>query len=477
MSNNIPTAHALGRWFIVAGSLIVVGCTDSGRFAAPSRSASPPSGTSDAGSTRPSERVSRPQEQRFEEITESVPEFAGYVLEGDDVVVYVTNPSRAAVIRPLVERAFQERRRAIQNILIRQVQYTFWQLRDWRDVATAQILPLEDPVSIDLNEGRNRLGIGLAHGGGRAAVESKLAELGIPLEAVFFEITGRVIGDSNHRLWDRRRPVQGGLQIDPVNNPVCTFGFNAMRQQYPPSNVFLTAAHCTPVPWGYDGTAIHQPLESDPNSRIGREVYDPTPIYFVGYYMRLADAALMLHETDSFELGFIARTIERKGPGRGFIASPDIDPNNPRFQIIGESATSIQGDDVDKVGRSTGWTWGDVTHTCVDTEYGEWTGPGTALALCQDYATYSSGGGDSGAPVFIWHLDNTVTLRGVHRGSTTSGIDRAVFASLGNVEQDLGALTTILAVDGEIVGPSVVESPGTYTWEVFAAGGNGQYSY
>jgi hypothetical protein len=333
---------------------------------------------------------------------------------------------------------------------------------------------MDDVNSIDLNEGINRIEIGLETGIGRSDVERRLKELGIPQEAVVFGSPGPIILENGHTLRDRNRPLRGGLQIDPVGVNPCTFSFNAIRHQFPPSSVFLTASHCTIAEWADDGAAMFQPVETNSGDRIGHEVHDPPPFrcgpFWDRHNCRYSDAAMVLHETSSFEQGFIVRTVGRVGPGRWLQGSLEIDANNPRLMIIGESPTSLQGDEVDKIGRTTGWTWGQVTHTCRDLRRG------VNRRVCQDLATYSSDQGDSGSPVFIWHGDNTATLRGVHWGSD-GGLNLAIFSPLSGVKKDLGPMTTVLAVAVEIVGPSVVELPGTYTWEAFPAGGNGHYSY
>ena len=111
---------------------------------------------------------------------------------------------------------------------VRQGQFSFLQLRDWRDLATDDVLSLPDAVWVDLDEGRNKLAVGLATGGGQADIARRLAELGIPPEAVVMEVTGRSVLDVDS-LTHRRRPLEGGLQIDPEGGiGFCTSGFNAV---------------------------------------------------------------------------------------------------------------------------------------------------------------------------------------------------------------------------------------------------------
>ncbi|GBD32534.1 hypothetical protein HRbin33_01504 [bacterium HR33] len=357
------------------------------------------------------------------------------------------------------------------RVVIRQVRYRFRELSEWRDLLTAKILPHSGVVFVDLDEAKNRVEIGVEVVGKLGEIEAKVAELGVPLEAIRFTVASPVSEETGHSLRDRARPMLGGLQVS-TDSTVCTLGLNAIWEQVPPSSVFVTASHCTFVRLASDGAVFYQPLPEAGN-RIGREVHDP-PSFRCGPFWdrddcRYADVAIILHETSNFEQGFIAQTLNRVGPGRGLRGS--VETNGQRLQIISESPTSLVGEVVEKIGRTTGWTYGEITDTCVHTK-----GPGDFKFLCQDFATYSSEGHDSGAPVFIWHGDNTVTLRGIHRGSDTVQ-NLAVFAPLANVERDLGPLLATVAVAVEIQGPSAVDHPGTYAWEAFPAGGNGSYSY
>ena len=127
--------------------------------------------------------------------------------------------------------------------------------------------------------------------------------------------------------------------------------------------------------------------------------------------------------------GRIGRTTFWNGPGMA--GSIVIDPNNPWLAITGVQNWPWQGQMVDKVGRTTGWNWGWVRRTCV-------TMPRTATrwALCQYWADYLSQGGDSGAPVFLWH-GNNVTLTGINWGYNPT-LRVAAFSAAGGTRLDLG---------------------------------------
>ena len=126
-------------------------------------------------------------------------------------------------------------------------------------------------------------------------------------------------------------------------------------------------------------------------------------------------------------LGGIAKTT---GPNNG---SLDI---GGQFTITGEES-GVAGQTVNKVGRTTGWTQGKVTNTCVNTGVS-----GTNIVLlCQNFVDAGVGAGDSGSPVFRIVSGNNVVLHGTLWGGNTAGT-MFVYSPIHYIEQELGALTT-----------------------------------
>jgi hypothetical protein len=110
--------------------------------------------------------------------------------------------------------------------------------------------------------------------------------------------------------------------------------------------------------------------------------------------------------------------------------------------ITSEYAFPTGGEMFDKVGRTTGWTYGFVKKTCVDMNRPDYSGGGFGRILCQDWTSYKRAGGDSGSPVFRWY-GNTVRLAGIHWGGITEGgVTYGVMSAMWNIEKDLGALGT-----------------------------------
>ena len=95
------------------------------------------------------------------------------------------------------------------------------------------------------------------------------------------------------------------------------------------------------------------------------------------------------------------------------------------------------GTTVNKVGRTTGWTAGAITNTCVNTGV-----QGTRFAqLCQTFVSAGVGGGDSGSDVFQIVNGGGIKLAGVLWGGNSGG-SQFVFSPLGNVISELGPLVT-----------------------------------
>ncbi|HEY9506407.1 MAG TPA: hypothetical protein VIQ27_10575, partial [Gemmatimonadales bacterium] len=107
-----------------------------------------------------------------------------------------------------------------------------------------------------------------------------------------------------------------------------------------------------------------------------------------------------------------------------------------RFTIIAEAGAST-GQTVHKVGRTTGWTRGGVSATCVNVNVS-----GTNITqLCQTLVTAGVGAGDSGSPVFRRQSGtNNVRLVGILWGG--DGTNLYVYSPISNIEAELGALTT-----------------------------------
>jgi hypothetical protein len=386
----------------------------------------------------------RPHEAAFQKISQQIKGFGGYFYDEEgNMVAYLVDPAEERLAREVLEpiikaRDLSDRERSSGQILFRKAAHSFLELSEYRNRASDPVLNVSGVQFTDLDEAQNRFVVGLSREASREEVAKLLEELKVPLEAVTFEESGKVEEDLTLR--DYKRPIEGGYQIQRPDGATCTLGFNAYWSGYA---TFLTNSHCTANVWQNNNTLIYQNNNAGVNL-VGFELSDPKP-YTCGifglYRCRWSDAAVIYkYGSVSANYGKIARTTFWGSPGN--VGSITVDPYNPRMTIIGEYSFPTGGEMFDKMGRTTGWTYGFVKKTCVDMNKPSYTGGGIGRILCQDWTNYKSDGGDSGSPVFRWY-GSTVRLAGIHWGGITEGgVRYAILSAMWNIEHDLGALAT-----------------------------------
>lgn len=351
--------------------------------------------------------------------------FGGFYLDSRGApVVYLKNPAERANAERALGPFLRAEGLAASQLRVVPAQYEWAQLERWFTRASEEVLAVAGGVFVDADEATNRVRIGVERGA-VAGIRGIVERLGIPAAAVIVEETEPIHFAATLR--QRVRPIVGGLQI---NFPgfLCTLGFNAVRSG---QNSFITNSHCTSKQGGVEGTPYWQPTETVDPVQIGTEVADPT--YFrnssgcpSGRRCRRSDAARAAYASGiSFTLGRLAKT---SGANNGSITI------NGNFTITGEGGASV-GQTVSKVGRTTGWTRGAVTNTCVNTG----VQGSNIVQLCQTFVSARVGSGDSGSPVF--RGSTSVTLTGILWGGNSSGT-QFVYSPVSNIEQELGSLTT-----------------------------------
>lgn len=320
------------------------------------------------------------------------------------------------------------------DVKLHQAQYDFAQLHEWRLAARAGVLGKEGAVFLDVDETQNRVRVGMDRAAGPAAVLGVLKSLdraGVPREAVVIERTDPIYFMAT--LQDKIRPVPGGVQIR-FSNFLCSVGYNATRGGVAG---FVTASHCTDKQGGvgHSPTLYYQPLNQVADEFIGTEQVDPT--YFrnqqgcpKGAKCRFSDSSWAVYDSPSLSAGDqIARTT---GANNGSLT---IDSGTPAFNVTSKDASGNQlvGTIVNKVGRTTGWTQGAVSGSCVDTGV---SGSNIVL-LCQDFVDAGVGGGDSGSNVFRITGSNSVSVVGSLWGGNSAGT-LFVYSPYSAVKAELG---------------------------------------
>lgn len=320
--------------------------------------------------------------------------------------------------------------------------YDVVELAKWKK-SLSPALDGQEIVFVDLDERRNRVTVGVVGDPSRSRFEALAKSLGVPFEALIIEETQPIRFHASLR--DKSRPVRGGVQIEIDTGvfafKICTLGFNVVRNG---RDGFITNSHCTKNRGVSNDDDFHQP--NDPlfsGNKIGDEDRDPP--FFTGGQCpsgkkcRFSDSAYADYRIDRgpFE---IARTTNNVG-------SLTINSFPGVFRIMSETPDSIVGMRLNKVGRTTGWAFGDVRATCIDVNVADTD----VRLLCQSRVGRASGtnkltdNGDSGSPVFsILPTASQASLHGILWGGPDDG-SSFVFSPMSLIEQELGPLTTFTA--------------------------------
>lgn len=468
MTDTLPVRRAgthrkSGLLTLAAGIALFAGCRD----------ATPPTGASGRDAFGPAAPGFSVQQLAQEEtpdqmaVARAVPGFAGYFLDAGQPTVYLTDPSQ----RPAAEQALagwlSSRGFSASDLRVRQARYDWIQLDAWHERAWPAALSVSGAVLSDLDEGNNRLRFGGADAAAVAAMADAVAAAGVPADAYVVQQVASV--EPRITLRDRVRPVVGGYQINFLSvagrtapatglprSLVCTLGFNAIPESPPhdPNASFIVNSHCTQGEG--DGVQVatdyFQPLQdpdgdgaTNPEDFIGTEVDDPAMTVSADCPLALpcrwADAARAEYAVDvTFTLGRIGRPAAFD-PVQGTL---DVNAKKPTFEIGAEQPFAVLGEFANKVGRTTGWTGGEITATCVNViAIG-----GVFVRRCQAFVSAGSAGGDSGSPVFGASNrrgnagSGKVILFGILWGGSVEGDPEFVYSPTFNIERELGLLRT-----------------------------------
>jgi hypothetical protein len=363
-------------------------------------------------------------------LARGVPGFGGFFLDEQGTpTIYLKDAGQRGAAERALAPWFTSRGRALAEMRVRKADFDWADLDRWFTQSSAHALSVPGVVFTDADEARNRVSVGVEDAAAAGRVRSMLAGLGIPAAAVIVDVTQPI--KQLTTLQGSVRPVVGGVQI---NFPgfLCSVGFNASRNG---TRGFVTASHCTNTQGGVESTPYWQPLKTVNPTQIATEIADPA--YTTGgscpsrRRCRRSDAsfAKYIHSTQN-TLGRIARTSSTSKTNRTIVGNWTItsDASSSSFTV---------GQKVNKVGRTTGWSQGPVSSTCVNVNVS-----GTSITqLCQTIVSATVGAGDSGSDVFAITSGTNVKLDGVLWGGSTDG-RTFVFSPLANVKGELGALTT-----------------------------------
>lgn len=330
------------------------------------------------------------------------------------------------------------------RVRVRLASYPFNDLKKWREHIESRWGALPGLVMTDINEVSNQIDLGFKDPSiAQSALSKVLREAGIPSAAVRSVVSQEA--QVTQTLDDFFATLPGGVHAYAVGSGggPCSVGINVL---YNGVSAFITASHCTLTqgfldggPWGHAGS-----------SNLGTEIADPgsiCPVYVFTYPCRRSDAAVIQYSgANPGELGMIARTEFFGAYPPGGPGSETIDVVKPRFPLVWPgypTSNPLMNEQVDKVGRGTGWIRGPINQTCVT--HRQNTG---WYMFCTYRFNGVAEGGDSGAPIFhritcpgeSWPAVNCASFAGIQWGITAGQV---YFSTTNNIFQDFSSASFV----------------------------------
>jgi hypothetical protein len=382
-----------------------------------------------------------------------VPAFGGMFVDDDADTLYVylvpNQLGNVAQVDQALSDVFGNDRPTEHQIVALQGQYTFLQLKQWRDLLSPAVLSVPGTYVAGIDSAKNRLRVGVESSAIAPAIDSFLASKGIPADAVDVEVTSPPMivsttgaDDDSDEPADEKtlrsffRPVLGGLQIEiafkglqGVN--ICTLGFVATRDDKPG---IVTNDHCKKDYTNPPLNVFYQPTVEDAN-RIA------TGKLFPDYFRTKQNPKCTNEERFCRYSDTAFATLDKKNGSQGMIARPaagsDQWDGTDTFSIVAIAAQGkeLQGKSVTRVSSQTGRdsggvpedNGGKIDYTCQD--MAQWEKKGgdgrkqdtLITMLCQVSVKWKGEvkSGDSGSPVFITNdKNNDVEVVGILWGDT-----------------------------------------------------------
>jgi hypothetical protein len=126
-------------------------------------------------------------------VNERVPGFGGMFIDSEGrLAVYLLDPVQLPAARSAIEAVFGPSTIPAAGIRALQGQYSILQLKEWFDRANT-LLEMPGVSMTDLDEGKNRVTVGVEDASKVRQVEQSVGKLGIPCEAVNIEVTGPIV--------------------------------------------------------------------------------------------------------------------------------------------------------------------------------------------------------------------------------------------------------------------------------------------
>ncbi len=417
--------------------------------------------------------VGRDGEHLFRSLSRVAPSSAGFYYTEDGTLVVRVRDAKddvasLAFVRDLV-RANPGYNpgggKLARGFRVERSEYTFVELANIRNQISEKVLgSVVGVVTVDLDERANRVVVGTQSTADRlpltqAEVQRALGASSATERLVTYKLQqkSQYIAHSAPPLTltsGSSDPLAGGQQIVRGGSlDGCTVGFVAQRNGI---LGFVTASHCSSMMFFPDFSQWSMLPNSPPV--LAMESVDPS-YYTCGiaaYNCRGADA-LFASSTGQHPMavGKILRTVSL---GTGLL---DVNQSKPYFTAIYSQDDVLLGQNVDMIGRTSGWRTGNVVSTCIDQlMVPNWPqSTSTYQIRCAAQGSYAADGGDSGGPMFIrvpghpeiqgselpgapFWTDEFVSIVGIHSGHA---FGMRFFSKLGRIKSDLGGSWVITA--------------------------------
>ena len=190
------------------------------------------------------------------------------------------------------------------------------------------------------------------------------------------------------------------------------------------------------------------------------EYYDPTGSSCTTFqqltdycWTRRASNVALFKPYSGTTLKFRPRLIVRTDPRTLDSNTVIADTSHPWLYVVGTQGTPTTGEQLNKIGAYSGWTYGNVNGTCEDVH------EGSQMVFCAGKAHFFSRHGDSGSPVFSWDGEDDATLYGIVIAIDCSDCPHdydTFFSTMSGITTDLGSMTA--TIDITLGTPSVTPS-------------------
>jgi len=350
-------------------------------------------------------------DETFARHARAVPEFAGmWIDSAGRLIINVTAASAAsqaaAELAPFITEVRSRSPQLAGTTQFRVVSYDYASLQRWRELIFADLGASVSMLTLDIDETKAEIEIGVPNvAADSPTIAAYLQQKRIPQGAVRVAAAAPVLITSgastvltssavtHQHLNLSLNPMPAGIVVAATGQGLCTYGANVKYNGVP---AFITNTHCSAQPASVDATPYHQG-----GTIIGTEIADPPFTYCYPYNCRYSDAVVVqLNGAKTGELGTIARTrFFDSYPPDGGVGDTIIDDAQPRFPLIWPGYNTnnpVIGEQIQKVGRITGWIQGPINKTCFDR-----AGNDGFIRRCTHRFNGEVDQGDSGSPVFF----------------------------------------------------------------------------